>query len=1057
MALFRSLPGTLFLVAVAGAGLWAALTIRFETELLPALPPELPSVRGLAAFTRLAAGENEVFAVADPRLPLEERTRLLAATRAALTALPSVASITTPAEQFETQSGTLAAWLLLQADSSVLDGVNASLAPAAVAQSLQSLPAQLAGAIDPFAIVSLQLDPLGLLPATIDPPDQPAPAFLVITPSSPLADSAADNAFITALRGAIPADSSGKVLLTGRPVFNADISRQMRGDIIFMVVAAVFLLAAAFWIFYRTLRPLGWIMFLQLFALLAGLVAARVFFGSLNVISIGFASILLGVGMDYSILVYHHFGSPHRDDQSVWRTLRRAIWFSALITASAFYFLALTSFPALQQLGVLVGTGLLASALLATWQLQIILSVRPPHAPPILFRASRSAAGLVDRHRGLLAGGAVFLALTIFWLQPWSSSSGFYQPGLDRLRPVGSDAYTAQEWLQELDPAANDAVYVLRGENHDVIRGTAASMAARFPDADPAALLARVPSESQRAAILQAWNPETTTRLAEAFQLAGLGPEWSGPTLQFTAALDAAARGDDRAFAALHPLLRTTAGKDADGAYAVIRIPAAATTPVPEDGWNIADAEILPVSWISLTQEITALAQHDFYRLSIAMLAAIVLLCALAQRSLRMVALNLLAIVLSATLFLWLLRLTGTSLSPLSLISLPLLAGLVVDYSLHVLMALKNQRGDLVKTYDHLAAAILLTGISACIGFGAPALTGQPALQNFGLVMDFGIMAAVVACLVLLPAFFPRSTNHDYRDHGFYRFFYRKRGFEWILLGWRFLGRRGAWLISRTLGLFYALTHPATVRAVRDNLAMLDPAQAGFASACRLFMNQSENFSTYGRLSTRPTSEVVDMLGFRQGFEHLQRARDGGRGCLLVTGHLGFFEMGGLVMAQLGFPMTALTLPEPSTALTEWRADFRARWGVETIVVGNHSFSVLDIVRSLQNGAFVASLADRPYDGNSVAVDLPHGRIRFSTGPVLLALLAGCPIVPVGITRQPDGLYHIEARAYIEPHWQPEGRTATLELYTREVAAALVPLFAAYPEQWYHFTALRCE
>jgi lauroyl/myristoyl acyltransferase len=404
-----------------------------------------------------------------------------------------------------------------------------------------------------------------------------------------------------------------------------------------------------------------------------------------------------------------------------------------------------------------------------------------------------------------------------------------------------------------------------------------------------------------------------------------------------------------------------------------------------------------------------------------------------------------------------LLRLTGTSLSPLSLISLPLLVGLVVDYSLHVLMALKNQRGDLVKTYDHLASPILLTGISACIGFGAPALTGQPALQNFGLVMDFGIMAAVVACLVLLPAFFPRSTNHDYRDHGFYRFFYRKRGFEWILLGWRFLGRRGAWLISRTLGLFYGLTHPATVRAVRDNLAMLNPAQAGFASACRLFMNQSENFSTYGRLSTRPTSEVVDMLGFREGFEHLQRARDGGQGCLLVTGHLGFFELGGLVMAQLGFPMTALTLPEPSTALTEWRAEFRARWGVETIVVGNHSFSVLDIVRSLQNGAFVASLADRPYDGNSVAVDLPHGRIRFSTGPVLLALLAGCPIIPVGITRQPDGLYHIEARAYIEPHWQPEGRTATLEFYTREVAAALVPLFAAYPEQWYHFTSLRCE
>ena len=247
------------------------------------------------------------------------------------------------------------------------------------------------------------------------------------------------------------------------------------------------------------------------------------------------------------------------------------------------------------------------------------------------------------------------------------------------------------------------------------------------------------------------------------------------------------------------------------------------------------------------------------------------------------------------------------------------------------------------------------------------------------------------------------------------------------------------------------------MRAVRANLSLLDPAKSGFGSACRLFMNQAENFSTYGRLSMRPTSDVADMLGFRQGFEHLERARKGGKGCLLVTGHLGFFELGGLVMAQLGFPMTALTLPEPSTALTEWRADFRARWGVNTIVVGNGSFSVLDIVRALQNGAFVASLADRPYDGNSVPVTLPHGRIRFSTGPVLLALLAGCPIVPVGITRQPDGLYHIEARGYIEPKWQPEGRTSTLDFYTREVAAALVPLFVAYPEQWYHFASLRSD
>lgn len=89
--------------------------------------------------------------------------------------------------------------------------------------------------------------------------------------------------------------------------------------------------------------------------------------------------------------------------------------------------------------------------------------------------------------------------------------------------------------------------------------------------------------------------------------------------------------------------------------------------------------------------------------------------------------------------------------TPLSLISVPLFIGLAIDYSLHIVMALEHERGDLHKTYDHLAAPVLLTGLSASIGFGVPILTSQPALQNFGLIMDLGVVSSVIACLVFLP------------------------------------------------------------------------------------------------------------------------------------------------------------------------------------------------------------------------------------------------------------------------------------------------------------------
>ena len=1057
MVLFRSLPAVLFLAAVLGGGIWSLLTLRFETELLSTLPPSLPSVRGLSELSKITAGKGEIYVVANPSLTSEEREALLQRARPALAAVPGVASVAGPAETIWENAGVLAAWILANAPPEHFANVLSSLELEEVQTRLAAIPQKLSGAVDPTEIIRLQMDPLGLLPSR-DISGSGIPAgFLIVTPFQELSDSRADATMVDALRAALRVSQAGELLLTGRPVFNADISRQMKSDMTLMVGAAVLLLGGAFYLFYRTLRPLGWIILFQLFALLAGLIAARIFFGGLNVISIGFASILLGVGMDYSILVYHHFGSPHRDDPRVWNTLQRAICFSACVTASAFYCLALTNFPALEQLGVLVGTGLLASALMAIWQLRLILATQPLLAPPVLFQASDRASSWILRHRGLLLGAGLALLFSILWLRPWTENAGFYQGDLDRLRPVGSDAYTAQEWLEQLDPEASDAIYVLRGPDHDTIgRSIPALVSAVAPQSrwEPSW---NIPSESARRANLAGWPQGSLEPLTQAFSEAGFGQAWSGTTLQMVSTMEEATVNPIRAFAPIEALLRPLAGKDEMGAYVVLRLPGISKHPVPENGWPKTEVEIFPVSWISLTAEVTQLAQKDFTRVGLAMLAAIIVLCALAQKSWRMVGLNLLTLGLAGGLCLWMLRLTGTALSPLSLISLPLLVGLVVDYSLHVLMALENQQGDLRKTYDHLAAPILLTGISACIGFGAPMLTGQPALQNFGLIMDFGIISAVVAGLVLLPPFYLIGREEDYRDRKFYRTLYQSRGFEWILRGWPLLGRQGSWFVSRTVGLFYALTHPSTVRAVQENIALLEPKKATFRGACQLFMNQAENFSTYGRLAHRPAHEVINMLGFREGFQHLQRAQEGGRGCLLVTGHLGFFELGGLVMAQLGFPMTALTLPEPSTALTKWRADFRARWGVKTIVVGNDSFSVLDIVRSLQQGAFVASLADRPYDGNAIPIDLPHGRILFSTGPVLLALLAGCPIVPVGITRQPDGQYHIEARCTIEPVWRADGRAATLTHYTEEVAAALVPLFTAYPQQWYHFSSLRCD
>jgi len=302
-----------------------------------------------------------------------------------------------------------------------------------------------------------------------------------------------------------------------------------------------------------------------------------------------------------------------------------------------------------------------------------------------------------------------------------------------------------------------------------------------------------------------------------------------------------------------------------------------------------------------------------------------------------------------------------------------------------------------------------------------------------------------------------KRQDRDYRSRRFYRALYNAWWFEFVLFGWRIVGKRLASVISRTIGLGYALTHPETVRAIRSNIGLLAPEKASFKTACRLLMNQAECFTIYGELASMKPEKVMSLLAKKEGFQFLKQAHDEGNGCLLVTGHLGFFELGGLVMNQMGFPMTALTQPEPSQGLTKWRADFRARWGVKTIVVGDDAFSVVEIARTLRSGGFVAMLTDRPYNNsNSIPVECPNGHILFSGAPVLISLISGCPIIPVGVTTQSDGRYQITAQPSIYPKWLPSGREESLTHFTREIARSLIPMFKKYPDQWYHFSSLGC-
>ncbi len=264
----------------------------------------------------------------------------------------------------------------------------------------------------------------------------------------------------------------------------------------------------------------------------------------------------------------------------------------------------------------------------------------------------------------------------------------------------------------------------------------------------------------------------------------------------------------------------------------------------------------------------------------------------------------------------------------------------------------------------------------------------------------------------------------------------------------RFLG--AAW------GTLFACTQPGKVAVVRQNLALL--GQTSPPDANRVYAEFGRVLADYFYAGARPLAAALALVDEHRGFEHFQAARADGRGALLLTPHLSFFELGSAVMHEQGFPMVALTNPEPSPELTAWRAAYRLRWGVETMEVGAEAeagqLQFIAIVKQLRAGKFVAALFDRPHASQSFSARLPGGWLPCSSGILLLALLAQCPVIPVTVVAKPNRRYRLEALPPLTI--ERRGSSAeTLQHYTQLLVDALLPIISAHPEQWFQFAPLQ--
>ena len=177
---------------------------------------------------------------------------------------------------------------------------------------------------------------------------------------------------------------------------------------------------------------------------------------------------------------------------------------------------------------------------------------------------------------------------------------------------------------------------------------------------------------------------------------------------------------------------------------------------------------------------------------------------------------------------------------------------------------------------------------------------------------------------------------------------------------------------------------------------------------------------------------------------------DGGRGFLLVSAHVGNWEMGAVALRSHGLVPAVLGQPELDLDVQRMRRTIREQLGVESIDVGRSMTTALHVRGAIEQGAVVALVADRAYEDDHVTVGLFGRPTRFLRSPALLARFCDCPILPGVFVRNPDGSYRSLWGSLLraDPAADPDDDARRL---MGEVAGFVERAVRETPTQWYNF------
>ncbi|GAC1657015.1 MAG: hypothetical protein NVS4B3_23210 [Gemmatimonadaceae bacterium] len=266
------------------------------------------------------------------------------------------------------------------------------------------------------------------------------------------------------------------------------------------------------------------------------------------------------------------------------------------------------------------------------------------------------------------------------------------------------------------------------------------------------------------------------------------------------------------------------------------------------------------------------------------------------------------------------------------------------------------------------------------------------------------------------------------------------------LVGWPRAVRFG----ERLGGIAYAplrIRRAVVERQVSAAFPGLDPGSVE-RIACASYANLGRVAIEAALLPTLSRGALLDLIEGTDNWEALEAAAAMGRGVIVVTGHLGNWELAGAYVAARGMRLDAIARGMGNPLFDRYLTDVRERIGMTVV---HDQAAVRRTPRSLRDGRIVAFLSDQGAAGLASTYVPFFGRwAKTPRGPAVFALRLGVPVVFGTTVRQPSGRYRL---AFEPVAVEPTGdRERDVDMLVARYTKILERWIRRAPEQyfWHH-------